>query len=87
MKNIEELEKLLEKDLLVELEETIKDLNKFLSKNSNNHEAKSELINLIDLQEDFKSVLKDIKDNKLSENEAKEILEELDAMRIDEDDL
>lgn len=87
MKNIEELEKLLEKDLLVELEETIKDLNKFLSKNSNNNEAKSELKNLIDLQEDFKSVLKDIKDNKLSENEAKEILEELDAMRIDEDDL
>ncbi|NQY21130.1 MAG: hypothetical protein HRT40_07460 [Campylobacteraceae bacterium] len=87
MNKIEELEKLLEKDLLVELEETIKDLNKFLSKNSNNKDAKSELENLSDLQEDFKSVLKDIKDNKLSEDEAKEILEELDAMRIDEDDL
>lgn len=87
MNKIKELEELLEKDLLVELQASIKELTKVVKKQQHNKEAKTELQNMQDLNKDFTCVLEDIKNDSIGENEAKEILEGLDSLKLNEDDI
>ena len=90
MNDIEKIEKLLEEDLLIELKESIVELKNVIKKLKDSveiKEANEELENMCDLQEDFNSLLKDAKKGDLSEEEAKEILEELEEMKLDENDL
>ena len=84
MSKIKELEELLTTDIMVELQESIKELEKIVKKKSNDKEAKTELQNMKDLQEDFSALLEDIKNDDVSEEEATEILEELEDMRLDD---
>lgn len=90
MNNIKKIEKLLEEDLLIELKESIEELKNVIKKLKDSveiKEANEELENMCDLEEDFISLLKDAKKGDLSEEEAKEILEELEEMKLDDNDL
>ena len=90
MSDIKKIEKLLEEDLLIELKESIEELKNVIKKLKDSveiKEANEELENMIDLQDDFNSLLKDAQKGDLSEEEAKEILEELEEMKLDDNDL
>lgn len=83
MNKIEELKEILENDLLVELKSSIKEIEKVVKKQQHNKDAKIELQNMQDLQKDFNAVLDDIVNDDISVEEASEILEELDEMKMD----
>lgn len=83
MNQIEELKNILETDLLVELKDSIIQIEKVVKKQQHNKDAKIELQNMQDLQKDFNAVLEDIENDDVSIEEATEILEELENMKMD----
>lgn len=87
MSKIKELEELLKNDVMIELKNNIEEVSKHVIKKKKDKDAKEELKNMKDLEEDFIDVLKDIENGDMSEEEAHEIIEELDNLRVDEGDL
>lgn len=82
MSYVKELEKLLKEDFLHEVEENITSAKNMVEKNSNK-EAKEELEYLEEMQVYFNDVMIDINNNSLKENDARDILDVLEEMRID----
>ena len=87
MSKIEELEKLLKTDVLIEVEDEISDIKKLLEKNSTNKNLKIELEYMQDVKKFYNEALNQIEKGQLSEEEANNILLDLDDMREDEDEI
>ncbi|MGB6329525.1 MAG: hypothetical protein WBF48_11415 [Halarcobacter sp.] len=81
MTKVEELEKLLKEDIMVELEESIEDLVSKVKKNKNNQDLKEELKYLRDVQKYFDDVLVDIDKKILTNEDADEIMDALLDMK------
>ena len=86
MNKIEELEKILITDVLIEVEEEIKGLKKLISKQNNNNELQDELSYMEDVKKHYDEVLAFIKKGLLKEDEAIKILADLEDMRADDED-
>jgi Fe2+ transport system protein B len=86
MNKIEELEKILITDVLIEVEEEIKGLKKLISKQNNNNELQDELSYMEDVKKYYDEVLTFIKKGLLKEDEAIKILADLEDMRADDED-
>jgi hypothetical protein len=87
MSKIKELENLLKTDVLVEVNAEIKALDKLISKDKNNEDLRIELDYMLDVKKFYDEVLLHIDKNKLSEEEAINILEDLEDMRADDDEV
>jgi len=86
MSKIEKLEQLLKNDVLVEINNEIKSIEKLISKQKNNDELKIELDYMVDVKKYYDEVLIHIEKKLLSEEDAIKILEDLEDMRADEED-
>lgn len=86
MSKIKELEELLKNDVLIEVNEEIDALNKLLSKEKNNQNLKIELEYMLDVKKFYNEVLIHIEKNILKEEEAINILADLEDMRADDED-
>mgnify|MGYP001023308416 FL=1 len=86
MSKIEELETLLKTDVLVEVEEEIVAIEKLLKENSDNKNLKIELEYMQDVRKFYNEALSQIEKGQLSEEEANNILLDLDDMRTDDED-
>lgn len=86
MSKIEELETLLKTDVLVEVEEEIVAIEKLLKENSDNKNLKIELEYMQDVRKFYNEALSQIEKGQLSEEEANNILLDLDDMRADDED-
>ena len=86
MSKIEKLEQLLKNDVLVEVNNEIKSIEKLISKQKNNDELKIELDYMVDVKKYYDEVLIHIEKKLLSEEDAIKILEDLEDMRADDDD-
>ena len=86
MSKIEKLEQLLKNDVLVEVNNEIKSIEKLISKQKNNDELKIELDYMVDVKKYYDEVLIHIEKKLLSEEDAIKILEDLEDMRADEED-
>lgn len=82
----EELEKILKEDVLVEVENEIKAINKLISKQKNNNELKDELTYMEDVKKYYDEVINHIEKGLLKEDEAIKILADLEDMRADDED-
>jgi hypothetical protein len=87
LSKIEELEKLLKTDVLIEVEDEISAIKKLLEKNSTNKNLKIELEYMQDVKKFYNEALNQIEKGQLSEEEANNILLDLDDMREDEDEI
>ena len=87
MNKIEELEKLLKTDVLVEVNEEIQALDKLISKNKDNEDYKIELDYMLDVKKFYDEVLLHIEKNKLSLEDAVNILQDLEDMRAEDDEV
>ncbi|WP_198304499.1 hypothetical protein [Arcobacter vandammei] len=87
MSKIKELEILLKTDVLVEVEDEIVAIKKLLEKNSNNKNLKIELEYMQDVKKFYNEALNQIEKGSLSEEEANNILLDLEDMREDEDEI
>ena len=83
MSKVIELEKLLKEDIMIELEESIEDLVSQVKKKKNNQSLKDEVKYMRDVQAYFDDVLVDIDANKLTEEDAQEILDALEEMKVE----
>ncbi len=81
MSKVKELEKLLREDIMVELEESIQHLAEKVRKNKSGVAIKDELKYMREVQEYFDATLYEIDKDKLSEEDAIEILATLEEMR------
>ena len=83
MTKVEELEKLLKEDIMIELEESIENLVSEVKKKKNNKELKEEVKYLRDVQKYFDDVLVDIDKKILTDEDAVEIMDALEDMRVE----
>ena len=82
MSNVKQLEELLTNDVLKEINENIKELSEIANKKKNKA-SKEELDYMKDVKKYFDDVLADIKNNTLTEEQAIDILEGLEDMRVE----
>ncbi len=87
MSKIKELEELLKTDVLVEVNAEIEALEELIKKEKNNKDLEIELEYMSDVKKFYDEVLLFIDKNKLTEEEAINILADLEDMRIDEDEI
>mgnify|MGYP000385502342 CR=1 FL=1 len=87
MSYIQELKDLLEDEVILDLVDYIDELFALVAKKNDTIETKEELKNMQELKVDFETMLKEIEDGEMDEDEAKEIIEELEEMRdLNEED-
>ncbi|RXJ68271.1 hypothetical protein CRV08_08445 [Halarcobacter ebronensis] len=82
MDYIKQLDELLKKDVLVEVNENIKEIEEELKKKKNKA-LKEELEYMLQVKLYFDEVLVDIKNNSLTQEQALDILEGLEDMKIE----
>lgn len=83
MNKIEELEKLLKEDIMIELEESIEELVSQIKKKKNNKDLKEEVKYLREVQAYFDDVLVDIDKKILTNEDADEIIDALQDMKTE----
>ncbi len=83
MTKIQELEKLLKEDVLPEIEENVDELMDIVDGKKSTKEDKDELKYMEDIKLYFDEVILDIENNNLKDEDAIEILEVLEEMRLD----
>ena len=86
MSKIKELEKILKTDVLIEVNNEITAIKKLMTKQKNNSELQDELVYMEDVKNYYDEVIIHIEKNLLKEEEAIQILEDLEDMRADDDD-
>ena len=86
MSKIKELEKILKTDVLIEVNNEITKIKKLMTKQKNNSELQDELVYMEDVKKYYDEVIIHIEKNLLKEEEAIQILEDLEDMRADDDD-
>ena len=87
MNSIEQLEKLLKTEVLVQVDEEIATVKKFLAKQKDSEDLKIELDYMLDVKKYYDQVISHIEKKILSEEDAVKILQDLEDMREDEDDI
>ena len=86
MSKIKELEKILRTDVLIEVNNEITAIKKLMTKQKNNSELQDELVYMEDVKKYYDEVIVHIEKNLLKEEEAIQILEDLEDMRADDND-
>lgn len=82
MNKIEELEELVKEELLPEVEEVLDELFELVANNKKaTMDDKEEYKELQELHAEFKAILADIEKGELEEEEAIELIDEIQAMR------
>ena len=87
MNSIEQLEKLLKTEVLVQVNEEIKTIEKLIKKQKNNEDLKIELNYMLDVKKYYDEVITHIEGKILKEEDAVKILQDLEDMTDDEDDI
>ena len=87
MNSIEQLEKLLKTEVLVQVNEEIKTIKKLIEKQKNNEDLKIELNYILDVKKYYDEVITHIEKKILKEEDAVKILQDLEDMIDDEADL
>ena len=87
MNKIEELEKLLRTEVLIQVDEEIATIKKFLSKQKDSEDLKIELDYMLDVKKYYNQVISHIEKKILSEEDAVKILQDLEDMTDEEDDV
>ena len=87
MNSIEQLEKLLKTEVLVQVNEEIETIEKLIKKQKNNEDLKIELNYILDVKKYYDEVITHIEKKILKEEDAVKILQDLEDMIDDEDDI
>ena len=87
MNVIDQLEKLLKPEVLIQVDEEIATIKKFLAKQKDSEDLKIELDYMLDVKKYYDQVILHIEKKILSEEDAVKILQDLEDMREDEDDI
>ena len=87
MNVIDQLEKLLKTEVLIQVDEEIATIKKFLAKQKDSEDLKIELDYMLDVKKYYDQVISHIEKKILSEEDAVKILQDLEDMRDDEDDI
>ena len=87
MNKIEELEKLLKTEVLIQVNEEIKTIKKLIGKQKNNEDLEIELDYILDVKKYYDEVITHIEKKILKEEDAVKILQDLEDMIDDEDDI
>ena len=87
MNVIDQLEKLLKTEVLIQVDEEIATIKKFLAKQKDSEDLKIELDYMLDVKKYYDQVISHIENKILSEEDADKILQDLEDMREDEDDI
>jgi hypothetical protein len=81
MSKTKELEQLLEKEILPEINDYIDDLFEVIAAKKDTPEIKEELQHIQEMKTDFLAMLEEAKKNEIDEEEAIEIIQELQEMK------
>lgn len=82
MSNVQkELEELIKNDVLVEIEDYIDELFEIIASKKEDSRTKEELQNMQEMKSDFEDMLTDLVHGDISEEECREIIEEIHEMR------
>lgn len=84
---IEDLEKILRTEVLIQVNEEIETLKKFVLKQKDSEDLKIELDYMLDVKKYYDEVIIHIEKNILKEEDAVKILQDLEDMRDDEDEI
>jgi len=76
-----ELASLLKNDVLIEIEDYIDELFEIIASKKEDERTKDELASMQEMREDFNEMLKDLDSGEIDDEEAKEIMEEINEMR------
>ncbi|MBY0540049.1 MAG: hypothetical protein K2P52_01365 [Campylobacterales bacterium] len=87
MNSIEQLEKLLKTEVLVQVNEEIETIEKLIKKQKNNEDLRIELNYMLDVKKYYDEVITHIKGKILKDEDAVKILQDLEDMTDDEDDI
>jgi len=87
MSKVTELETLLKNDIMIELAESIEELVAKVKKKNNDKALKEELAYMRDVQAYFDDVLVDIDKKILSDDDAEEILDALQDMKVENQEI
>lgn len=87
MSKVQELEKLLKEDIMIELEESIEELVSQVKKKKNDKALKEEVKYLRDVQKYFDDVIVDIDKKILTEEDAIEIIDALEDMKTENQEI
>lgn len=87
MNVVDQLEKLLRTEVLIQVDEEIETIKKFLAKQKDSEDLKIELDYMLDVKKYYDQVMLHIEKKILSEEDAVKILQDLEDMRDDEDDI
>ena len=85
MSNIEKLAKILKEELIPELDENLEEIMDIIDTGDASKDDKDELKYLEEMKAYFDEVELDIQNNNLSEEDALDILEVLEEMRLDKE--
>ena len=85
MSNIKKLEKILKEELIPELEENLEEMMDIVDKGKCSKDDKDELKYLEEMKAYFDEVELDISNNNITEEDALDILEVLEDMRLDKE--
>lgn len=77
----EELASLIKNDVLIEIEDYIDELFEIIAAKKEDERTKEELGSMQEMRDDFNEMLKDLEENEIDDEEAKEIMEEINEMR------
>ncbi|MDY3200069.1 MAG: hypothetical protein RBQ84_03875 [Arcobacter sp.] len=86
MNKINELEKILKSDVLIEVDAELKALEKLISKDKDDKDLKIELDYILDVKKFYDEVLLHIEKKLLTEEEAINILKDLEDMKAEDED-
>lgn len=87
MNSIEQLEKLLKTEVLVQVNKEITSIKKLITKQKNNEDLEIELNYMLDVKKYYDEVITHIEKKILNEEDAVKILQDLEDMIDDEDDI
>lgn len=87
MNVVDQLEKLLRTEVLIQVDEEIATVKKFLAKQKDSEDLKIELDYMLDVKKYYDQVIAHIEKKILKEEDAVKILQDLEDMREDEDDI
>jgi len=78
-----ELENLIKNDLLIEIEDYIDDLFEIIASKKDTIEIKEELKNMQEMKKELNSLLIELENNELSNQECEELIKEIKTMKED----
>lgn len=84
MSTQKELESLIKDEVLVEIKEYIDDLFEVIASKKEDANTKDELKNMQDMKKDFETMLEDLKNGEIDDEECEEIIQEIKKM-LEED--